>query len=70
MHETVARVLELRDLSRARDLFAVPNEEIITHVEEITLKLAKIFSHRSYINDTNSQSIAEICIARITSAVR
>uniref|UniRef100_A0A915L7L6 Uncharacterized protein n=1 Tax=Romanomermis culicivorax TaxID=13658 RepID=A0A915L7L6_ROMCU len=70
MHDLISRVLDQRDLSRARDLFSLQHDHIIKDIQQICQKLTEIFSARSYITDANCQSVVEISISRITAAIR
>lgn len=70
MHELVKAVLEGRDVGRAGDLFTCSDWEIVSDLQTTLLTLKRIFTSPTYLTDTNSQSIVEISLARITSAIR
>ncbi|VDP14886.1 unnamed protein product [Soboliphyme baturini] len=70
MHELLSQVLDHRDLSKAGALFSVRDWDIVSDLPAATPKLKHIFNSSSYASDSNAQSVVEICLARITSAVR
>lgn len=70
MHELVAYVLDHRDLSKAGELFNIDDWQIVSDVQPVLTKLKEIFNAKSYTSDLNSQSVVEICLARITLAIR
>lgn len=70
MHELISQVLERRDLSKAGELFNIDDWDVVTDLQASLSKLTEIFNSKSYQTDANSQSVVEICLARITSAVR
>ena len=70
MHELFARVLSRRDLSRAGDLFAVPDAEIVNDLSEALFYIEKIASSEDYLSNDNDQAVVEICITRVTTAIR
>ncbi|XP_064642367.1 ventricular zone-expressed PH domain-containing protein homolog 1-like [Lineus longissimus] len=70
MHEQFAQVLNQRDLSRAGDLFTVEDKDIVDDLSEVIQKIEEISSTKDFLNSDNDQSVVEICITRVTSAIR
>uniref|UniRef100_A0A336MAW9 CSON012913 protein n=1 Tax=Culicoides sonorensis TaxID=179676 RepID=A0A336MAW9_CULSO len=70
MHDLFTKVLSHRDLSRAGDLFTVADAEIVTDLTEVLKEINKIISQPSYLQNTNEQSVIEICIARTLACIR
>lgn len=70
MHELLCQVLNQRDLSKAGDLFSVDDGTIVNDLSSVISKIQEIASQSSYLHNDNDQSVVEICIARVTSAVR
>ncbi len=70
MHELFAEVLNSRDLSKAGDLFSLADKDIEADLSEVLIKIQEISSSKDYLNSDNDQSVVEICITRVTSAVR
>ncbi|KAI5711164.1 hypothetical protein M8J75_014731 [Diaphorina citri] len=70
MHELFTQVLSNKDLSKAGDLFSVPDSSIINDLTEVVTKISEITSLPDYVNNNNDQSVVEICITRVTSAIR
>ncbi len=70
MHDLLIRVLEQRDLSKAGDLFSISDWEIVSDLQTALASLKDIFNTRTYASDQNSQSVVEICLARIPAAIR
>lgn len=70
MHDLFTKVLSHRDLSRAGDLFTVADSEIVTDLTEVLKEINKIISQPSYLQNTNEQSVIEICIARTLACIR
>lgn len=70
MHELFAQVLTNRDLSRAGDLFSIDDESLVTDISEVLSKIEEIASASDFTKNDNNQSVVEICITRITSAIR
>lgn len=70
MHELLAQVLENRDLSRAGDLFSVEDQKIVGDLSEVLTKIGDIASGSDFLHSDNVQSVVEICITRVTSAIR
>ncbi|KAK9501661.1 hypothetical protein O3M35_012345 [Rhynocoris fuscipes] len=70
MHELFTQVLNKKDLSKAGDLFSVADQAIVNDLTEVVNKIAEITSLPDYINNDNDQSVVEICITRVTSAIR
>ncbi|XP_034247759.1 protein melted isoform X2 [Thrips palmi] len=70
MHELFTQVLSKKDLSKAGDLFSVADAEIVNDLTEVVTTIAEIASLPDYVNNDNDQSVVEICITRVTSAIR
>lgn len=70
MHELFAQVLSRRDLSRAGDLFSLPDSAIVNDLSEALYCIADITSSPDYVKNDNDQAVVEICITRITTAIR
>ncbi|XP_071445724.1 protein melted [Hetaerina americana] len=70
MHELFTQVLSKKDLSKAGDLFSVADQEIVNDLTEVINKISEITSLPDYLNNDNDQSVVEICITRVTSAIR
>ncbi|KAF2361057.1 Pleckstrin domain [Trinorchestia longiramus] len=70
MQEMFSYVLNKKDLSKAGDLFQVPDRVILNDLSAIINKVIEITSQPDYSHNLNDQSVVEICITRITSAIR
>ncbi|KAF5306196.1 hypothetical protein FQR65_LT07473 [Abscondita terminalis] len=70
MHELFRQVLKNRDLSRAGDLFSVPDTEIVNDLTLVLNEITTIASLPDYAHNDNDQSVVEICVTRVTSCVR
>ncbi|KAJ8985018.1 hypothetical protein NQ317_016929 [Molorchus minor] len=70
MHELFMQVLKNRDLSRAGDLFSVPDSVIVDDLTNVLKEITAIASLPDYVNNDNDQSVVEICITRVTSCIR
>ena len=70
MHELFYQVLNRRDLSKAGDLFSVEDTDIASDLSEVLNKIQEISSAPEYLSNDNNQSVVEICITRVTSAIR
>lgn len=70
MHELFTQVLSKKDLSKAGDLFSVADQAIVDDLTEVVNKICDITSLPDYVNNDNDQSVVEICITRVTSAIR
>ncbi|GBP66604.1 Protein melted [Eumeta japonica] len=70
MHELFKQVLNERDLSRAGDLFSIPDSEIVNDLTDVIKKITEISSQPEYCQNDNDQSVVEICVTRVTSCVR
>ncbi|MGH0137619.1 UNVERIFIED_CONTAM: hypothetical protein FKN15_020303 [Acipenser sinensis] len=63
-------VLGQRDLSRAGDLFSLKDAEIEDSLSEALEEIKIISSSADYLTNDNDQAVVEICITRITTAIR
>ncbi|XP_067898302.1 ventricular zone-expressed PH domain-containing protein isoform X3 [Heterodontus francisci] len=70
MHQLVSVVLGQRDLSRAGDLFSLEDTEIEDCLSEALEQIKEISSSPDYLMNDNDQAVVEICITRITTAIR
>ncbi|XP_037810447.1 protein melted isoform X2 [Lucilia sericata] len=70
MHELLTKVLSKRDLSRAGDLFSVPDNDIVNDISEVLSDINAIISLADYLKNNNDQSVVEICVTRVLSCIR
>ncbi|XP_071524266.1 protein melted isoform X2 [Panulirus ornatus] len=70
MHELFTQVLSHKDLSKAGDLFNVADHVIVNDLTDVVNKILDIASLPEYTRNDNDQSVVEICITRVTSAIR
>ncbi|NXV25718.1 MELT protein, partial [Rissa tridactyla] len=70
MHHLFGLVLAQKDLSRAGDLFSLEDAEIEGSLSEALEQIRIISSSADYQTNDNDQAVVEICITRITTAIR
>lgn len=70
MHQLFRLVLEQKDLSRAGELFSLDDSEIEGSLTEALEHIKVISSSSDYQTNNNDQAVVEICITRITTAIR
>ncbi|XP_066478178.1 ventricular zone-expressed PH domain-containing protein homolog 1 isoform X1 [Tiliqua scincoides] len=70
MHHLFGLVLGQKDLSRAGDLFSLEDSEIEGCLSEALEQIKAISSSPDYQTSDNDQAVVEICITRITTAIR
>ncbi|XP_025145074.3 ventricular zone-expressed PH domain-containing protein homolog 1 isoform X2 [Bubalus bubalis] len=70
MHQLFRLVLGQKDLSRAGDLFSLEDSEIEDSLTEALEQIKIISSSLDYQTNNNDQAVVEICITRITTAIR
>lgn len=70
MHPLFVEVLSKKDLSRAGELFAIDDRAIVKDLSELLSTIKKISSSPHYVDRHNDQSVVEICLTRIISAIR
>ncbi|XP_077204712.1 ventricular zone-expressed PH domain-containing protein homolog 1 isoform X1 [Paroedura picta] len=70
MHHLFGVVLGQKDLSRAGDLFSLDDSEIEGCLSEALEQIKIISSSPDYQTNDNDQAVVEICITRITTAIR
>ncbi|XP_069069380.1 ventricular zone-expressed PH domain-containing protein homolog 1 isoform X2 [Pleurodeles waltl] len=70
MHQLFGLVLGQKDLSRAGDLFSLDDTEIEASLSEALEQIKHISSSSDYQTNDNDQAVVEICITRITTAIR
>ncbi|KAJ7396729.1 ventricular zone-expressed PH domain-containing protein 1-like protein [Pitangus sulphuratus] len=70
MHQLLGLVLAHKDLSRAGDLFSLEDAEIEGSLSEALEQIRIISSAADYQSNDNDQAVVEICVTRITTALR
>ncbi|KAK2847040.1 hypothetical protein Q5P01_010039 [Channa striata] len=70
MHQLFSQVLSQRDLSRAGDLFSLEDGEIEDCLSQALDHIKAISCSLDYLTNDNDQAVVEICITRITTAIR
>ncbi|XP_073707103.1 ventricular zone-expressed PH domain-containing protein isoform X2 [Garra rufa] len=70
MHQLFRLVLGQRDLSRAGDLFSLDDSEIEDCLSQALEEIKVISCAPDYLTNDNDQAVVEICITRITTAIR
>jgi hypothetical protein len=70
MHPLLVRVLDHRQLAHAGQLFDLSHYEIIEDLHRAFAKLKSIFNDVDYCRRANDQSVVEICLQRMTAAIR
>ncbi|KAM6127359.1 ventricular zone-expressed PH domain-containing protein homolog 1 isoform 2-T2 [Phoenicopterus ruber ruber] len=70
MHHLFGLVLAQKDLSRAGDLFSLEDAEIEGSLSEALEQIRIISSSADYQSNDNDQAVVEICVTRITTAIR
>ncbi|XP_052748905.1 protein melted [Galleria mellonella] len=70
MHELLKHVLNERDLTRAGDIFSIPDSEIVNDLNEVLKQITEISSRPDYCRNDRDQALIEICVTRVTSCVR
>ncbi|XP_033615465.1 LOW QUALITY PROTEIN: ventricular zone-expressed PH domain-containing protein homolog 1 [Fukomys damarensis] len=70
VHQLFRLVLGQKDLSRAGDLFSLDDSKIEDSLTEALEQIKIISSSSDYQTNNNHQAVVEICITRITTAIR
>ncbi|KAM3616355.1 uncharacterized protein V6R79_016585 [Siganus canaliculatus] len=70
MHQLFSQVLGQKDLSRAGDLFSLDDAEIEDCLSQALDQIKVISCSPDYLTNDNDQAVVEICIMRITTAIR
>ncbi|XP_061421927.1 ventricular zone-expressed PH domain-containing protein homolog 1 isoform X1 [Lethenteron reissneri] len=70
MHKLFALVLGKRDLSLAGDIFSLDDAEIEDGLSDALEQIKVIVSSPLYLRSDNDQAVVEICITRVTAALR
>ena len=70
MHSLFEEVLTKRDLSKAGTLFSLEDKEIEDDLSEVVKVIHEIADGKEYEESDNDQSVVEICITRVSSAIR
>ena len=70
MHELFSQVLTKKDLSKAGELFSLEDADIKNDLTEVLERICDIARSPEYASNDNDQSVVEICITRVTTAIR
>ncbi|XP_053378456.1 protein melted-like [Mercenaria mercenaria] len=70
MHELFSQVLTRKDLSKAGELFSLEDNDIKNDLTAVLESICEIAKSPEYASSDNNQSVVEICITRVTSAIR
>jgi len=70
MHNLFEQVLQKKDLSKAGDLFSLEDSVIVDELSEVVKTIQEISSKPEFLTSHNDQSLVEICVTRVISAVR
>lgn len=70
MHELFTQVLTTKDLSKAGELFSLDDSDIKNDLTSVLERICEIAKSPDYASSDNDQSVVEICITRVTSAIR
>lgn len=70
MHSLFEEVLSKRDLSKAGMLFSLDDKEIEDDLSNVLKGIHVIADTDDYESNDNDQSVVEICITRVTTAIR
>ncbi|CAD0196527.1 unnamed protein product [Chrysodeixis includens] len=70
MHELLKHVLTERDLTRAGDIFAIPDADIVDDLNEVLKQITEISSRPDYCRNDRDQALIEICVTRVTSCIK
>ena len=55
---------------QAGELFSLEDEQVVGDLEEVLKKILEVTSRPEFLNSINEQSVVEIAITRVTSAIR
>ena len=70
MHALFEEVLAKRDLSKAGMLFSLEDKEIEEDLSQVVQEIHNIADSDEYEISDNDQSVVEICITRVNTAIR
>lgn len=70
MQELFAVVLTEKDLSKAGELFSLDDREIEPDLTEVLERIGQIVDSNDYVTSSNDQSVVEISVTRVLSAIR
>ncbi|KAK6174822.1 hypothetical protein SNE40_013396 [Patella caerulea] len=70
MHPLFSEVLTHKDLSKAGELFTIEDKDIEHDLSEVVDRIYEIADQKGYEDSDNDQSVVEICITRVTTAIR
>ncbi|KAL8583519.1 hypothetical protein ACOMHN_054835 [Nucella lapillus] len=70
MHQLFEEVLRGRDLSKAGMLFSLEDKDIEEDLSEVVQGIHSIADSEDYEMSDNDQSVVEICITRVSTAIR
>lgn len=68
--ELMVEVLETLNLSKAGELFQMSDDKVMLTLLQVVPRIISIINEESYTDSTNNQSVVEICIQRITTALQ
>ena len=70
MHRLFEQVLEKKDLSKAGDLFSLDDSLIVDELSTVLNTIQEISNKPEFLTSHNDQSLVEICVTRVISAIR
>ncbi|XP_022666091.1 ventricular zone-expressed PH domain-containing protein homolog 1-like isoform X2 [Varroa destructor] len=70
LHELFETVLSRQELSRAGELFSLEDHEVLPCAADVLCRIREAVSRQSYAGDDNAQSVVEICLTRVLTAIR
>ncbi|XP_041977515.1 protein melted isoform X2 [Aricia agestis] len=70
MHELLKHVLNERDLTRAGDIFSIPDCDIVDDLNDVLQQITDISSRADYIRNDHDQALIEICVTKVTSCIK
>ena len=70
MHKLFEQVLERKDLSKAGDLFSLDDSLIVDELSTVLTTIQEISNKPEFLTSHNDQSLVEICVTRVISAIR
>ena len=70
MHRLFEQVLQRKDLSKAGDLFSLDDSLIVDELSTVLATIQEISNKPEFLTSHNDQSLVEICVTRVISAIR
>ncbi|CAJ0957774.1 unnamed protein product, partial [Mesorhabditis belari] len=70
MHAVIERVLQQRQLQTASQLFAISDYDVISDLHAVFARIKEILNEREYAKKKDDQSVVELLLARILTAIR